>query len=33
MSQELPYGDFRFMSGIEQLNSEDIDETTRNVLH
>ena len=32
MSQELPYGGFQFMSGIEQLNSEDIDETTRNVL-
>ena len=33
MSQELPYGEFKFMSGVEQLNCADIDKTTANVLN
>ena len=33
MSQELPYGDFKFMSGVEQLNCVDLNRTTANVLN
>ena len=33
MSQELPYGDFQFLSGVDQLNCVDLDETSNNVLN
>ena len=33
MSQELPYGDFKFMSGVEQLNCADLNKPTANVFN
>ena len=33
MSQELPYGDFQVMAGVDELNCVDLNETTTNVFN